>query len=128
MRAAGVSDGPPPRRRLRPGTGCAVAAVVLLVGLLLGGHLLFRKGVEAVVARAVVRLGNVPAPEVPEARREALREGLDRWLRERPSGPAGEAADGRFLALAQEVLADGRLDPGEADRLERFLAEDGESP
>ncbi len=118
-----LSPGDAPRRpRLRPGTGCAVAAIVLLTGLLLGGHLIFRKGVTLVVARAVVRLQGAPAPELPAARREALDGALTRWLRDRPRGRAAEAADGRFLALAQEILQDGRLDPVEADRLEAFLA------
>ena len=128
MRPAVAQDTAPRRRRLRPGTGCALAAVVLLTGFLLGGHVVFRKGIRLVVARAAERLETVPAPALGAARREALHRALDRWIRRRRRGPEAEAAEGRFLALAQAILADGRMDPEEADRLERFLSAEAASP
>ena len=125
MRTPAAGPSPPRRRRIRPGMGCAGAAVLLLAGLLIGGHVVFRKGVEAVTARAIVRLHEVPAPAVGPERRRALDLALERWFRGLPRGPRGEEASGRFLALAQAILEDGRLDPDEAARLERFLAEAG---
>lgn len=112
------------RRRLRPGMGCAGAAVLLLVALVLGGHLVLEKGVRMVVARAAVRLGEVLPEELPPAQREELRGRMEAWVRSLPRGPQGERRAGRFLELAQQILADGRMDDAELARLRAFLAEE----
>jgi hypothetical protein len=104
--------------------GCAGAALLLLVALVLGGHLVLEKGVRMVVARAAVRLGEVLPGDLPQGQRRELRDRLEDWVRGLPRGPRGERRAGRFLELAEQVLADGRMDHAELERLRAFLEEE----
>ena len=105
--------------------GCAGAAVLLLVGLVLGGHMVLEKGVRLVVERGAARLVELLPPELPDAEKAKVEQELRRWCHELPRGPEGEQAAGRFLGLVQEIVDDGRMDHAELGRLERFLADGG---
>ncbi len=113
------------RLRWRPGMGCVGAAVLLLVGLVLGGHMVLEKGVRLVVERGAARLVELLPPDMPEAERGRVEEELHRWCHELPRGPGGERAAGRFLNLVQKIVDDGRMDHEELSRLQKFLADGG---
>ncbi len=105
--------------------GCAGTAVLLLVGLVLGGHMVLEKGVRLVVERGAARLVELLPPDVTEAEKAGVEQELRRWCRELPRGPEGERAAGRFLTLVQEIVKDNRMDHGELKRLETFLTDGG---
>lgn len=105
--------------------GCVGAAVLLLVGLVLGGHIVLEKGIRLVVERGAARLVELLPPDLPEAEKGRVEQELRRWCRELPRGPEGERAAGRFLTLVQEIVDDGRMDREELKRLKKFLDDGG---
>jgi hypothetical protein len=99
--------------------GCG-AVVVALVALLFVGVSLTKRTAWMAFARGRQRLVEVVAREHPTARLRTARN-LNRFASRLRASRDPYRALGEFLAREREALADGRLDAGELEDLNRFL-------